>query len=338
MRKFVILIVVVLVVAGAWTGAWFYGAGEINHGISALAAGDGDASPKLTCGRQNVTGFPFRFDIACEDATLLSGDMTMTLGGFRASVLAYNPTHAKFSALAPLTLSDAFSGARSRIAFDALEGSAQVVARDLMQGLGGDGWRIGRISVIADGVAWTDTVVGEVPVLSAERIEAHLTDVPAEHRPETGTASLAAHLALSEVAAPGYAIEKADAAIAAEITGLPDDLRALGADDALARWQKAGGQLELVSLKGTAGEDFVESSGALGLDSGARLDGQVRLKSRGLIERLGGLIPEDWKGLIVGGEEADGSYSQVLTVKAGVVFSGFMPITVIPPLLADAGG
>jgi hypothetical protein len=333
MRKFALLLAAVFIVAAAWSAAWLYAAGEIRQAVATLNDDGGRTDPEIACGTLHVTGFPFRFDIECLEASIISGDVTATIAGIRASVLAYNPTQAKFSALSPVTLDDAFSGARSRIAFTGAEGSARLVAADLWRGLGGEGWRIARVSIVAEGVDWIDTVVGELPLMSARHVEAHLIDMPELHDPDAGTAALALYATLNDVAAPNMAIAGGETTLEAEIVGLPDDLRALGTDDALRAWQSAGGELRLVSLKGTAGEQFLESSGTLALDSGGRLDGQVSLRHRGLVERLGTLIPEDWKGLILGGQEADGSYAQTVTVKAGIVFSGLLPITMIPPLL-----
>jgi hypothetical protein len=333
MRRFIVLIIVVLVVAGLWSGGWLYGATRIDSELAALDEGDGISGPKFTCGMRSVTGFPFRFDIACESLTIVSGDMTATLAGVRATFLAYNPTQAKLSALSPLTLSDAFSGAQSRIAFAGVEGSAHVVARDLWEGLSGEGWRILRISLVADGVEWTDTVLGEVLMMSSSHIEAHLLDVPEKHDPTAGTAALAGYASLADVTAPAQGISGGAATLEAELTGLPDDLRALAAPDVLARWRDAAGQLRLVALKGTAGSDFIESAGTLSLDSGARLDGQIQLQSKGLVERIGDIIPPDWKSVLLGGQAQDGSYSQTLTIKAGIVFVGLLPVAMIPPLL-----
>lgn len=333
MGKFIVFIVVVLLAVGAWWGGWFYGAGEVRRTVDSLATADGENEPRVTCGGLDVSGFPFRFDVECRDATLVSGDTTATLAGLRASVLAYNPTQAKFSALSPLTLADAFSGAQSRIEFAAAEGSARLHTDDLMKSLGGDGWRVGRVSLVADGVEWIDTVIGETRVMQAAHLEAHLLDIPEQHDPATGTAALAAFATLEDVEAPGWQIGAGDATLEAELTGLPDDLRSMAEGDALKRWRDAGGQLRLVGVKGTAGEEYVESSGTLALDSGARLDGQIKFRHRGLVERFGNVIPDDWKEIILGGQEADGSYAQTITVKAGVVFSGLVPVSVIPPLL-----
>jgi hypothetical protein len=333
MRKFALLLVAVLIVAGVWSGGWFYAAGQVRQAVATLGEGDGQTDPIITCGTLNVTGFPFRFDIECKDATIIAGDMTTTVAGVRTSVLVYSPTQAKFSALSPITIADAYSGAQSRIDFTGAEGSARLVTDDFWQGLGGAGWRIGRVSLVADGVNWVDTIVGETPLLSAAHLEAHLLDIPEQHNPVAGTSALAGFAKLTDAAAPSHGITGGEVSLEAELSGLPNDLRDFSSADVLQNWQAAGGQLKLVGLKGTAGDQFIESSGTLGLDSGARLDGQISLRHKGVVERLGTLIPEDWKGLILGGQEADGSYAQTVTIKAGIVFSGIVPVSVIPPLL-----
>jgi hypothetical protein len=333
MKKFVFLIVAVFAAFALWTGGWFYAAGEIRSAVASLGEADGETNPKITCATLNVTGFPFRFDLDCVDATVVSGDLTLGLAGLRASVLAYNPTQARLSARAPMTIADAFSGAQSRVDFSAADGSARLVTEDFWAGLSGEGWRVARISLVAEDVAWTDTLVGETQVMAARHVEAHLLDIPEQHDPAAGTAALAAYAALTETAAPALGISDGEATLEAELTGLPDDLRKLAADDVVRSWQAAGGQLKLVGLKGSAGEEFVETTGTIGLDSAARLDGQIAVKSKGLVERIGGLLPENLKPLVVGGQEADGSYSQTLTIKAGVVFSGLMPVAMIPPLM-----
>ena len=331
MKKFVLLLAAVLLVAALWSGGWFLAAGEIRRAVAGLAPTAGEDAG-LTCEQVGVSGFPFRFDISCTGATATAGDLTATIAGIRASVLAYNPTQAVFSVLAPATVTDAFSGVQNRIGFASAEGSARIVTDDLWQGLTGKGWRIGRISIVAEGVDWTDITVAEARLLGATHIEAHLVDIPEQHDPAAGTSALAAFATIHEAEAPGLGIAAGEASLEAELTGLPDDLREIDAANLMTRWRDAGGQLRLVALTGRAGEEFVEGSGTLGLDSGSRLDGQVMVRSKGLVERFGAVLPEDWRGLIVGGQAEDGSYSQTVTIKAGVVFSGLMPLMILPPM------
>jgi len=333
MKKIIALFVVVVIVFAVWFGGWFYGAGQIDQAIASLAGGNGESEPKITCDKHSVSGFPFRFDITCENAIIVDGDVTTTVGGVKVTFLIYNPTQAKFSALSPITIADAYSGAQSSIAFTGAEGSAHVTSGDFWKGLQGEGWRIQRISIVADGVDWVDTVVGASPVMSSKHVEAHLLDVPERHDKAAHTQVLASYVSLAGVTAPAYGITGGEASLETELSGLPDDLRGWGAADMMSSWRDAGGQLKIVGLKGTAGGDFVESSGTLALDSSSRLDGQVTLKSKGLVERIGDLIPPELKSVMLGGEASDGSYTQTMTIRAGIVLVGLLPVAMIPPLL-----
>ncbi|MHB1103053.1 MAG: DUF2125 domain-containing protein [Devosia sp.] len=332
MNRFVWLGLIVLAVAGAWTAGWFYAAGEARSAVANLAAGDGETAPKLSCAALDITGFPFRFDLNCTDATLADGDVTVGIAGLKGSVLVYNPTHVLISAQAPIAVADAFTGSQSRIDFSRAEASVRLQSADFWAGLRGEGWRVARASLVADGLEWTDTLTGENLIGGANHLEAHLLDIPEQHEPEKDLSALAAYARLDDVTAPGFQIAGGEVSLEAELNGLPDDLRALATPDALQRWHDAGGQLKLVGLQGTAGEEFFKSAGTLALDSAARVEGQIQLTSKGLVERTGTLIPEDWKDLVLGTQAADGSYSQTLNLRGGFIFAGLMPVGQLAPL------
>lgn len=332
MNRFVWLGLVVLVVAGLWTAGWFYAANEVRNAVTALAPGNGETMPKLTCTSLDVTGFPFRFDLTCAEATILDGDVSVNIAGLKGSVLTYNPTHALISAQAPIMIADAFTGTQSRVDFSGAEASIRLQSADFWAGLRGEGWRVARASIVADGLEWTDTLTGENLIGGANHLEAHLLDIPEQHEPEKGLSALAVYARLDDVTAPGFQIAGGEVSLEAELNGLPDDLRAFGTPDALQRWRDAGGRLKLVGLQGTVGEEFVRSTGMLALDSAARVEGQIQLTSKGLVERTGTLIPEDWKGLVLGAQAADGSYSQTLNLRGGLIFAGLMPVGQLEPL------
>ncbi len=50
MKRIIILGLVVILVAAAWTGAWFWGASQITAYEKTLEAADGVTTPKLACG------------------------------------------------------------------------------------------------------------------------------------------------------------------------------------------------------------------------------------------------------------------------------------------------
>lgn len=333
MNRFIWLGLIVLAVAGLWTAGWFYAAGQTREAVASLAQADGEASPRLTCGTLDITGFPFRFDLSCSDARIIGGDTEIGIAGLKASVLAYNPTHALVSVRGPINLADAFTGSQSRIDFTGAEASVRLQSAEFMAGLRGQGWRLARASLVADGLSWTDTLTGEDLIADAEHLEAHLLDIPERHEPGKGLAAIAAYALLDQVRAPGLDIAEAEMSLEAELTGLPDDLRAFASDDMLRRWRDAGGQLKLVGLKAEAGEDFVSSRGTLTLDNAARLEGQVEITSKGLVERTGPLVPEEWKGVVLGAQAPDGSYSQTINLRGGFIFAGLLPVGQLAPLL-----
>jgi hypothetical protein len=322
MRRITILAAVIAVVVVLWSGAWLYGASVIRQQAEALSQGDGAGVPRLTCEELDVGGWPFWFDATCTNATVASGDLSAEIPEVKATVLVYDPFHLVAVATGPLTLADAFTGSREKLSWGSLEASARLT-----------GWRIARISVIADDLALDGAVGGgDVPLARATHAEAHLLDIPGRHDATRGLAALAAYARLDGLAAPGLAIAGANATFEADISNLPDDVRTYGDADLLRRWQAAGGKLKLVRLKGTEGDQSFEATGDLTLDTEMRPAGQLAIHSRGLVERFGTLVPEQWRGAVLGNPAADGSYSQALTLSNGVIFAGLIPLGTLPSL------
>jgi hypothetical protein len=321
MKRFVILgLVVVLVVAG-WTGAWFWGAGMIDGYRRQLAAADGVATPRLDCASFSVGGYPFGYDLTCTGAILTSGDTTVEAAGLKATVEVSNPMHVLVFARSPVNIADAFTGSRSRVDFASAEASARLA-----------GWRIGRISLVVESPIWNDTVLDDRLIAKAAHLEAHLVDLPDLHDANAGLAGLGQYVKLEGLEAPGFGIAAGTATLESDVDRLPDDVRTYADPDLLRRWQAAGGSFTLRNFTGADAVSSFEATGKLQLDAAGKLNGQVKLQSKGMVERLGPLIPEQYRGLVTGAPAADGSYTQTLTFAAGVVFSGIAPVAMIPPL------
>ncbi|RUT29442.1 DUF2125 domain-containing protein [Arsenicitalea aurantiaca] len=321
MKRFAILATAIVLVVVAWSGAWLYAAGEIRRTIDAQAAADGISSPRLTCGTLEVAGFPFRFDVTCLEASAQIEDMTVDLAEWRATVLVYRPTHLLAFGRGPARITDAFTGSSSELSWEELEASVRL-----------SGWRIARASLTADTIAWSDTLVGQSLIGSASHLEAHLIDMPDAHEPERGVSALAAYVRLEDVSAPGFDVAGGEATLEAELTGIPDDVRAFGDPDLLPRWQQAGGALNLVGFRAQAGEQFFQSTGSLQLSDAGLANGRFDVESRGILEEIGDMLPPDMRQLILGNPDADGTYSQSIGLTNGVIFSGMLPIGMIPAL------
>lgn len=322
MKRIVILAIVLAVIIIGWSAAWLYAAGLIRQNVTALADADGQTTPKLTCGRLDIGGYPFWFDITCGKMAVVSGDLTAEIAQLKGTVLVYDPWHALVIATGPATLADAFSGSKQRLDWQKMEGSARITD-----------WRIGRISVIADALVLNNTVAGDSLIGKASHAEFHLLDIPNQHDAQKHLAGLAVYAKADDLNAPGFQISDGKSTLEAEISNLSDDVRTYGDADLVKRWQAAGGKINLVGLKGSDGADNFDVTGNLALDSANRPAGQLTIGSKGLVERFGSLVPDQWRGLVLGSPGSDGSYHQVLTMTNGLILSGIIPLGTLPPLM-----
>lgn len=334
-RKVVVLGTVVAIVIALWSGAWLYGASVIREQITALSANDPEASPRIACASLNVSGFPFRFDIACDKATLDYADETITVDGIRASVLAYNPTHVVFALRAPYAMQNAFTGSSSRFDFDRLEGSARVTSADFVAGLSGRGWRIARISLIADKVAWNDTVLTDVLQASADHVEVQIGDMPEKHDAKAGTAGLALYAGVTGLTAPAFRIADGQSEFQAELSGLPDDLMVLANDsDPVRNWQRRGGLFKLVSFTGSqpAADEKFEMAGEASLTETGLVNARLSYSGKGVLDRFAAMIPPVEMAMLKGAQQPDGSFANQLTMIDSQLRLLTMTLVEIPPL------
>ncbi|MCS6759530.1 MAG: hypothetical protein MO852_11635 [Candidatus Devosia euplotis] len=86
------------------------------------------------------------------------------------------------------------------------------------------------------------------------------------------------------------------------------------------------------ALNGTDANSNLDASSALQLDPHSQVDGQITITSSGVAERIGPLLEEPWRTLVLGMPEPDGSYANQLNFRAGGIYSGLVPISMIGPL------
>ncbi|HHG89677.1 MAG TPA: DUF2125 domain-containing protein, partial [Devosia sp.] len=213
MNRFVVLIIVVVTVVAGWTATWFYGAGEIRRQITAQLTASQSAPEKLNCKQLEVAGFPFRYDISCTGARIVSGDVTIAVPLLRATVLIYRPTHALIFATGPASYTDAFSGSSRQLRWQNLRASART-----------NGWALARISLEADGLELVDTLVGEKTVAAASRIEAHILDNPDAYDAESKLVQLNIFARIEAGEVPEFEIENARVTFEGVVEALPDDV------------------------------------------------------------------------------------------------------------------
>lgn len=322
MKRIISLGIAVIVVVLLWTGAWFYLANEIRKNILLLADADGVTVSRLTCDRLAIGGYPFHFNVDCTGMKLFDGDVVFAFGALRVSVQVYQPTFLIASALGPATLEDSFTGSRSAIDFSQLQGSLRL-----------DGWRIARLSLVGKDFVWNDTLAGQNLIGSSPGIEVHLLDIPEQHDAKTGKAALALYVKAEAARFPGLAITDGAVELQAELSGLPDDIRAYGDPSLLQSIQQAGGKLKLVSIAASDTEaSTLNANGELGLDGQGLLEGNLDVSSKGVADRVSPLIDPPFRALVLGNPDAEGMSHQKFIARGGNLYSGIIPIGAVPSL------
>lgn len=322
MKKRIIILgaIVLLVVLGA-SAAWYYAAGLVRQEVEGLAFADGETSPQLTCASLGIGGFPFAFDIDCTDAVLVSGDLMVEVPGLRLSTMVFNLTHVLASAKGPAQLSDAFTGQRSALSWSSLDGSLRLTDK-----------RIARLSLVGNDLSWNDLLLGDTVLARSPHAELHLLDIPEAHDAQRKLASLALYLKADALDLPAATLAGTAIEVEAELSGLPDDLTTLGAAPLLPAWQQAGGQLKIVGIRMSDPSADLNASGDLALDAQGFPTGAITIDSKGVAERIGPLIEEPWRTLVLGVPAADGRHTNQLNFRNGTLSSGLVPITALPPL------
>lgn len=320
MKRFPLLIVIVLALAALWAGFWYYVAGRISDEAQLLAQADGVTSPRIACQTFTVSGFPFHFSPICEGAEITSGDLTLSLPQVSATALFYRPTHLQLFFTSPARLDDAFTGSAHEVQWDTLRASLRL-----------EGSRIGRVSMIGDDLVHADALFGAMVLGSADHLELHLIDATPSDAPHTGGQTLDVFARLEGTAIEGFDIADGDARLDGRLTGVPP-LDLLGHPEILRLWQMAGGTLTLRAFEASAEGLEISARGEASLDETGRVDAALDLSSTGLVERFPGLADDPVAALFLGRPDDSGTYGQSLSVRGGTLFVGILPVLALEPL------
>ena len=103
-----------VVAAVAWSAFWFYAASEVGVRADAWAAQEAKSGRVYACGERSVAGFPFRFEVRCEDASVALVSQTAgapalftaRLGEIMVIAQIYQPKLLIAEFKAPATLAD----------------------------------------------------------------------------------------------------------------------------------------------------------------------------------------------------------------------------------------
>jgi hypothetical protein len=321
MRRFVIFGAAIAAVVLIWSAGWLYLSSEIRSQVTLLGEADGVTAPKVTCGNLDIAGYPFRFNLTCTEATVVTGDLTFALRRVELAALIFQPTLYHTRAIGPMTVEDAYLGGKNEVTWTNLEGSLRIA----------DWKRIGRLSIVGDDVAWSDTLVTETLLGSAKHAEVHLVDVAEKHDASAGRATLEGFARFDGTVIPAWMVAAGNLTATVEVSRLPDNLLVLPADP-VRDWQAAGGKIALTEIKGLEGEDSITVTGDLALNAAGLAEGTIEIASKGIAERSSALLAPEIQPLLFGVTGDDGISRQRLMLANGVLFLGMLPAFAFPPL------
>ncbi|HWJ88473.1 MAG TPA: DUF2125 domain-containing protein [Pelagibacterium sp.] len=321
MKRFIIMIVVVIGLALLWMAGWMFVAGQVRDEVAMLATADGVSAPRLVCDDLTVGGAPFSFSPHCKGAHLVSGDIAIDLADITGTALFYRPFHIQVFATGPAMVTDAFTGTAQEVRWSNLHASLRL----------NDG-AIERFSAIADDLVYADTLMGETVIATADRGEVHLIDAtPSESQPGAGRVYDAYSL-FDGIDSAAYDISGGKITVDARLSGLPDP--ALWGDpQVLGFWQALGGELTLRELNASAEGLSLVATGEAKLSEAGLINASLDLASEGVAERIARLVGDPSIAQIgLGSPGEDGVARQRLTITNGNVVVGVIPIAAIPPL------
>jgi hypothetical protein len=266
---------ILVVLAAAWCGLWYYAAGVADREIAGWLEREAKAGRIYSCGTQTIGGFPFRIEVRCTaaGAELRSNQPPFDIKARDVVVAAqvYQPSLLISEVTGPLTVSEP----KRSPTFIANWQLAQASVRGLPP-------HPERISVVLDN-PHIDRVVGDRPgpIFTADRAELHgrIVGGTPENNP---VIEMVLRLAAATAPTLYPALAKPiDADVTAVLAGLKD-LSPKRWSERFRELQAAGGNIEIRRLRVQQVDIIIMGAGTLRLTAAGRLNGLIHVAIAGV--------------------------------------------------------
>jgi hypothetical protein len=277
--RIVLPLAMVVLLAAAWAGFWFYAAGRAEGAFATWRTREAAAGREVSCASQDVGGFPFRLELRCTEpaVNLRKARMSLQAKDMLAAVQVYQPTLMIAEFAGPLAVSDEARGAKYQLDWSLAQASARGLPRPE------------RVSLALDKPSLTQP--GAEPLARAEHAELHVRPAPRlPQDPPATDVSLELRQALL-LAVPRIADAPIDADIAGTLRGI-GDLAPRPLPQLLRELAAANGRLDIARARIQQGDILGTGSGTLRITSRGTLDGELQLTVAG-IDKLVTLLGVD---------------------------------------------
>lgn len=309
--------ILLLLVAIAWSIAWFVIRSRAAEALDAWLAAEAQRGRQWTCADRTIVGYPFRIEVVCNTLDLKQGAVTASFGRTEAIAQVYQPRLVIVEASGPLRVTDGRATVEGQ--WDLLQASIHASQTGLR-----------RLSIAANGPKFT--VAGLMPetvAASGQRLELHLRPNPSRESERAYDAALSvkqASLPVLDRLIGGTELTDIDADVTVtEATGF----RGRPLAEEMERWRTAGGAVDILMLSGAKGPRRIEAKGQLKLDEEHRPEGQLSLAAAGLDGLIGNITGNRAGGALLGA-----LFGQNTRAKGN---DGKPQLSPLPPLTLDNG-
>lgn len=261
-----------------WTGFWFYASGQVGTQFDRWRAREAEAGRVYNCGKLNVGGYPFRFEVTCDNANveLISQTASRKLGKAELNqILAvaqvYNPQLMIAEFTSPLTFTE--QGEQQSLILNWKGSQASVY------GLPQSPQRMSF--VMDDPVLERSAGSVRTPLARAKHVELHgrIAEGSAVENP---VIDLAWQLAKGSSDALHPVLGEAfDMTTQARLKGLKD-FRPKPWPERFREIQAANGRIEILQSRLQQGTLVAVATGSLGISPQGFLDGELQMTVAGL--------------------------------------------------------
>ena len=275
-RSWPLLVVFGLLVAlaVAWTGLWFYAASQAKTQVAAWFERERRAGRQQDCASLSIGGYPFRIEVRCDGGVFELAELPgykLNLPSLLAMAQIYDPRAMISEMTGPLNISQRSGGNDYLVNWS--------IARVSMRGLPSEPE---RGSLAFDNLSVREgAAAGNAPAFGAQHFELHGRPASGSRADEPAIETV---LQLKQaVAGQIHALlaRPTDADISGVIHGL-DGLTRKPLPEQLKQWQARGGQAEITEARIRQDDIIAAGAGALRLTARGGLDGNLRVTIVGI--------------------------------------------------------
>lgn len=334
-RRYLTLILLVLLVIGGWVGFWKFAQIKAEAAIEGWKAREARAGRVYECGSQTIGGFPFRFELLCDGvkAAIRSAHppAEVTAANIHVASQVYQPTLLISEVTGPLTYAEEGKPPNYVANWKLAQSSVRGTPRDPE-----------RVSIVLDGLSVKHVEPAE-PVVDADRLEIHgrIVEGSAQSNPVIEIV-----LRSKKLAAPllgNLAAKPTDSDVEVVLRGLKD-FAPKPWPDRLRELAQTHGKLEVRRARIEQGDTLAVAGGTMTINEHGKLEGQLNVTIAGAEALLNEVLAASKNrlgfsmsiglGLLSGNKKLEGrpAITLPLRMRDGTAYLGPIKLAEVPAL------